>query len=267
MSFWVDVHAHLDDEAFREDLPEVLRRASQEGVAYVLTAATSLSSSQDVLHLLELYPQVFGCLGVHPQEVKEGKIDFAPLEEMLKKEKVCAVGEVGLDYYWDTTYAREQKEAFIAQVELAESFGLPLVVHSRRAERDVFAILKEHARNVPVVWHCFAGDEALLGRIINRGWYISLGGAVTYPRATRLQEVARKVPLARLLLETDAPYLPPQTRRGRRNEPAFLSETARFLANLRGEELCGFQEALLENFRRVFFKGMEQVGDERGIVG
>ncbi len=254
MNFWVDVHAHLDDEAFQGDLPEVLERASHQGVTYVLTAATSLSSSQDVLRLLELYPQVFGCLGVHPQEVQGEKIDLTPLEEMLQREKVCAVGEVGLDYYWDRRYIKEQKEAFIAQVELAERFNLPLIVHSRRAEEDVFAILKDRARNVPVVWHCFAGDEALLGKIVNRDWYISLGGVVTYPKAHRLREMAKKVPLERLLLETDAPYLPPQTRRGKRNEPAFLLETARFLADLRGENLCDFQEALLENFRRVFSK-------------
>lgn len=252
MTFWVDIHAHLDDEAFSRDLPVVLIRAHEAGVGYVVVAATSLESSRRVLELTQLYPELYGCVGIHPQEVRGEITDCSSLEGLLQEEKVCALGEVGLDYFWDTTYIREQKEVFIAQVELAERYGLPLVVHSRRAERDVFRVLAEKAKNVPVVWHCFSGDESFLQQVLSRGWYISFGGVVTYPKATRLRRVAQIVPLDRLFLETDAPYLSPQTRRGRRNEPAFLVETAEFLAVLRGEDLGELQERLWENFKKVF---------------
>lgn len=254
MTFWVDVHAHLDDEAFAPDLPEVLSRAREAGVCVVVTAATSFDSSLKVLELVHRYPEVYGCVGVHPQEIQGEEVDLSFLASFLGEEKILALGEIGLDYFWDTTYVARQKEVFIAQVEFAERHGVPVVVHSRRAERDVFAILAERAKNVPVIWHCFSGDLTFLDDVLSRGWYISLGGVVTYPRATKLQEVARAVPLERLFLETDAPYLAPQGKRGKRNEPAFLVETANFLSRLRGESVSVVCEKLFENFHKVFLK-------------
>lgn len=254
MTFWVDVHAHLDDEAFAPDLPEVLSRAREAGVCAVVTAATSPASSLKVLELVRLYPEVYGCVGVHPQEVQGEDVDLSFLANFLGERKILALGEIGLDYFWDTTYTAQQKEVFVAQVELAERYSLPVVVHSRRAERDVFTILAEKAKNVPVIWHCFSGDLAFLHDVLSRGWYISLGGVVTYPKATKLQEVARAVPLEHLFLETDAPYLAPQAKRGKRNEPAFLVETAHFLARLRGESVLTICEKLFENFHKVFLR-------------
>lgn len=267
MSFWVDIHAHLDDEAFGEDLPSVLARAQEAGVRIVVTAGTSLESSWRVVELVRLYPGVFGCVGVHPQEVRDASVDLASLETLLGEAKILALGEIGLDYFWDTQYVKEQKAVFAAQVELAERHGLPVVVHSRRAERDVFAILVEKAKNIPVVWHCFSGDLTLLRDVLSRGWYISLGGVVTYPKATKLREVAQAVPLERLFLETDAPYLPPQTRRGKRNEPAFLQEVAVFLARLRGEDPENLKQRLFANFTQVFSRSAQVTSGERGIPG
>ncbi len=252
MTFWVDVHAHLDDGAFTPDLPAVVARAREAGVRVIVSAATSLESSEKVLELAHLYEEVYGCVGVHPQEVRGEGVDLSFLERFLGEEKILALGEIGLDYFWDTTYVKEQRAVFAAQVELAERYNLPIVVHSRRAERDVFAILTEKAKNIPVVWHCFSGDPMFLGEVLSRGWYISLGGVVTYPKAVVLREVARIIPLERLFLETDAPYLPPQTRRGKRNEPAFLVETATFLAHLRGEDPEDLRQHLFENFLQVF---------------
>lgn len=254
MTFWVDVHAHLDDEAFAPDLPEVLSRAREAGVCTIVTAATSFDSSLKVLELVHRYPEIYGCIGVHPQEVQGEEVDLSFLANFLGEEKILALGEIGLDYFWDTTYVAQQKEVFIAQVEFAERHGFPVVVHSRRAERDVFAILAEKAKNVPVIWHCFSGDLTFLHDVLSRGWYISLGGVVTYPKATKLQEVAQAVPLERLFLETDAPYLAPQGKRGKRNEPAFLVETANFLSRLRGESIPVICEKLFENFHKVFLK-------------
>lgn len=254
MTFWVDVHAHLDDEAFALDLPEVLSRAQKAGVCAIITAATSLTSSLKVLELVRRYPEVYGCVGVHPQEVRGEEVDLSFLSDCRSEAKILALGEIGLDYFWDTTYVRQQKEVFVAQVEFAERYNLPVVVHSRKAEHDVFTVLVEKARNIPVVWHCFSGDFTLLHSILSRGWYISLGGVLTYPKAVKIREIAQAVPLERLFLETDAPYLAPQTRRGKRNEPAFLLETATFLAHLRGESIATICERLFENFRKVFLK-------------
>lgn len=254
MTFWVDIHAHLDDEAFASDLPQVIAHAREAGVQRIVTAATSLESSQKVLELVDLYPEVYGCVGVHPQEVRGEEVDLSFLEDFLKRAKILAVGEIGLDYFWDTTYAERQKEVFTAQVEIAEHYHLPVVVHSRKAEHEVFKILAEKAKNIPVVWHCFSGDVTFLREVLSRGWYVSFGGVVTYPKATKLREVARAVPLERFFLETDAPYLPPQGRRGKRNEPAFLVEVATFLSHLRGETLEEIRERLFANFSEVFLK-------------
>ncbi|MGC8778651.1 MAG: TatD family hydrolase, partial [Candidatus Caldatribacteriaceae bacterium] len=200
---------------------------------------------------------VYAALGVHPQEVKEEKPDFSELEKLLLSSRVMAVGEVGLDFYWEKRYAREQEEAFIAQIDLAERYNLPLIVHSRSAEERVLAILKERVHHVPVIWHCFSGSAEVLKEILSLGFYLSLSGIVTYPKAVALRKVVASLPLERVFLETDAPYLAPQKRRGMRNEPAFLFWTALFLADLWGIDSSALQERLFLNFQEVFGRGME----------
>ncbi len=252
MSFWVDVHAHLEGEEFLKDREEVINRAQSAGVEIIVNAATSLPSVQETLKLVERYPSLYASVGIHPQEIGDELPDFSILEEYVQKEKVLAIGEVGLDYYWDRSHIKKQKEAFIQQIELAEKFSLPLIVHSRESNRDLWQIIKERVREIVVVWHCFSGDEEILQEALLQPVYFSLGGVVTYPKATHLREVVKKIPLSRVLLETDSPYLPPQSRRGKRNEPAFLIETASFLAQLWGISLLTLREKVWENFYSIF---------------
>lgn len=257
MSFWVDVHAHLDDDAFRFDCEEVIERAKGVGIGTIISASVSISSSRRVLEITRRYPSVYAALGIHPQEVKSEEIDFSELERLITSPKVVAVGEVGLDYYWDRTHEREQEEVFIAQVEIAERNDLPLIVHSRAAERRVLEILAERVHHIPVVWHCFSGDVSLLQEVLLHGFYLSVNGIVTYPKATILRRSLAVVPRERIFLETDAPYLPPQGQRGKRNEPAFLFEVARFLAGFWNIDIQVLREQLWQNFQKVFGERMD----------
>ncbi|MEN3186789.1 MAG: TatD family hydrolase [Atribacterota bacterium] len=254
MTFWIDIHAHLDDDAFQFDCGEVIERAQAVGVTTIVSAGISISSSQKVLEIARRYAPVCAALGVHPQEVKGEKIDFSQIENLIVSPGVIAVGEVGLDYYWDRTYEREQEETFVAQIEIAERNDLPLIVHSRAAERRVLKILAERVHHVPVVWHCFSGDWFLLQEILSHGFYLSVNGVMTYPKATTLRKSLAMVPRERIFLETDAPYLPPQGKRGQRNEPAFLPGMARFLAQFWNIDISILQEQLWQNFQEVFGK-------------
>lgn len=267
MSFWVDVHAHLDDRAFQDDLEAVIRRAEAMGIKAIVSAGVSLASSRKTLEIARRYPPVYVAVGIHPQEVKGEKLDLAILEECLTFPKVVAIGEVGLDYYWEISHVEEQKRVFLDQVELARRYELPLIVHSRSAEEEVLKVLREQASQIPVIWHCFAGDTELLQKILSRDFYISLNGIVTYPRATKLREAIASVPLERVFLETDAPYLSPQGKRGLRNEPAFLPTTACFLAELWKIDVDTLRERLFKNFQEVFGKRIEDKMGEQELSG
>lgn len=257
MSFWVDVHAHLDDDAFQFDCEEVIERAEEVGIGTIISAGVSVSSSRRVLEITRRYPSVYAALGIHPQEVRSENVDFSEVECLIASPKVVAVGEVGLDYYWDRTHEKEQEEVFIAQIEMAERNDLPLIVHSRAAERRVLEILGERVHHIPVVWHCFSGDVSLLQDVLSHGFYLSVNGIVTYPKATVLRRSLAVVPRERIFLETDAPYLPPQGKRGKRNEPAFLVEVARFLAEFWGVDIQVLREQLWRNFQEVFGKRVD----------
>lgn len=257
MSFWIDVHAHLEGEEFLKDREEVINRARNVGVEIIVNAATSFSSVQETLSLVKRFPSLYASVGIHPQEIGDELPDFSIVEEYAQEEKVIAIGEVGLDYYWDKDHIQNQKEAFIRQIELAEKLSLPLIIHSRESNGEVWEIIKEKVREVTVVWHCFSGDEKILQEALLHPVYFSLGGVVTYPKATHLREVVKKIPLSRVLLETDSPYLPPQSRRGKRNEPAFLLETASFLAQLWEISMFDLRDKVKENFYSIFGKKVD----------
>lgn len=252
MRFWFDAHAHLDDKVFRQDLSGILQRAEESGVKMIISHGISLASSQEILKMSQDHPSIYVALGIHPQEVKGEEIDFSSLEDLLTSPKVIAVGEVGLDFYWDRQYQKEQEKTFRAQVEIAERYDLPLVVHSRGAEERVLEILNVSQIHVPIIWHCFSGNQELLEKILKQGLYISLNGIVTYPKAVTLRKAIASVPLNRVFLETDAPYLPPQGRRGQRNEPAFLVETAHFLSKFWKVDIWSLQDHLFSNLQQVF---------------
>jgi TatD DNase family protein len=250
--FLVDTHVHLDHVRFAEDRSVVLDRAREAGVGLMVTVASELKSARAAVNLADAETSVFAAVGVHPHEAAGAGPGF--LEELRRlagRPRVVAVGETGLDYHYDFSPRPVQREVFAAQLDLAAELNLPVIVHSREAADDTYALLRE-SRWSRAVMHCFGGDWETARLFLDLGCYISLAGVVTFKGAVALGEVARKVPDDRLLLETDAPYLAPVPRRGRRNEPAYLGHTAAFVAELRGTTAERLAEITTANARTFF---------------
>ena len=245
----IDTHAHLD--AF-EDPGDVLARARTAGVRRVVTVATSVPSARASLALCEHEEGVYAALGLHPHEA--GGVDdedLGTLGELLHHPRAVAVGETGLDYYRDLAPRDRQADVFRAQRALAAELGLPIVVHTRAADDDTVAALRELPAAVRVVLHCFS-SSALLEPALERGWYVSCAGNVTYPKARALRWAAARVPADRLLAETDSPYLAPQPVRGQRNEPAHVVHTLTALADARGEDPAALEARIEANAAELF---------------
>ena len=251
----IDSHCHLDDKQFHRDREAVIRRAREAGVELMLAIGSGPPDLEAGVRLAEAWPQICATVGVHPHDASRANEDtWRRLRELLVHHKVLAVGEIGLDYHYDFSPRPAQHEVFLRQLRLAREAGKPVIIHTREAWPDTFALLKEHwgAAGLPGIMHCFSGgpEEAL--RVLEMGFYVSFAGVVTYPKAVRVQQAARRVPLERLLVETDAPYLAPEPHRGRRNEPAYVVATARRLAELRGQTFEQVAAATTGNFRRLF---------------
>jgi TatD DNase family protein len=239
----IDSHTHLDSCA--PPNADLVAAADAAGVTRILTVGTDGASCRSALAAAEDFPQVHTAIGRHPNSA-EGfdEADLAELESLAAHERCLAIGETGLDYYRDHAPRADQERAFVAQIELARALAKPLVIHTRAAEQDTIRILRERADGVAVILHCFSMPEHL-EECLAEGWWISFAGNVTYPSAADLAAAAERVPEDRLLVETDAPYLTPQAVRKQRNEPAFVTHTARFLADRRGSSYEQL-EALLE---------------------
>ena len=258
MSFWIDTHAHLDGREFDPDRSEVIRRAEEVGVKRIINASSSFSSCRESLQIAHDYSSVFVAIGIHPQEIKNSLPDFTELEKLLSHPKVVAIGETGLDYYWDSQYILNQKKALQIHIELAEQNRFPLILHSRSSDKDLIEICQNSTRNIPLIWHCFSGDEGAFHKALAMDFYFSLGGVMTFPNAHRLRGFVPRIPLDRLLLETDSPYLAPQKKRGRRNEPAYLVETAKFLSELLDIPLDRLQNQIFQNIKDIFGEKLNQ---------
>ncbi len=250
----IDTHAHIDMEDFGADFEQMLARAQENGVQKIIIPAVEPSTFERVLKTAEKSPNLYAAIGVHPEDAKnfdENALNL--MEKMIKHPKVVAVGEIGLDYYWDRSYNDVQKAVFEAQIEFAKKHDKPIIVHDREAHGDSLEILKRtNAAEVGVVMHCFSGSPEFALECVKEGFYIALGGVVTFKNAKKMKEVAKIVPLERLLLETDSPYLTPVPFRGKRNEPAYVKYAAEEIANLRG---IGFEElarATTENAIKIF---------------
>ena len=241
----IDTHAHLGDDA-----PEVLERARAAGVTRLVDIATTLAGARETIARADQYDGVYACLGIHPHEA--ATFDLAGLEELralLAHPRVVAVGETGLDYFRDYAPADAQQRLFDAQLELAQATGKPVVIHTRAADDDTRERLLQH--DGPVILHCFS-SAPLLEPALERGWYISFAGNVTYKNAYDLRAAARRVPADLLLAETDSPYLAPQAVRGRRNEPAYVAHTYATLAEVRGVEVAELVAQIDANASAVF---------------
>lgn len=247
-----DSHLHLDDDAFEPDREAVLARARAAGVRGFLTVGTSLEGSRRALALAEQHADVWAAVAIHPHEAGEATPEaMETLAALAHHPKVVAIGETGLDYFRHFAPRDVQQEAFRAHLGLALRFGLPVVVHNRDAHADVLRILEEEAPP-RVIMHCFSGSLETARTCLDRGYYLGLGGPLTYRNARRVLEVVRLVSPDRLLLETDAPYLPPEPHRGRRNEPAYLPLMARAAADARGVAAGTVAELTTVNAREVF---------------
>ncbi len=255
--FLVDTHAHLDDSAFTPDLGEVLSRAREAGVRKLVVVGHNMTTSRQAVALALQYSDMYATVGVHPHdapEVAEGTL--SELADLLRHTRVVALGEIGLDYHWNTWPREASQRAFREQIVLAKSLDKPFVVHNREAHADVLAILKEQAPYpYGFVMHCFSGSLELARECMRLGGFISLAGPVTFRNAPRLHDVATHVPLDRLLIETDCPYLAPEPYRGQRNEPSFLVQIAGALASRRGLHVTEIAEATTANARALFDLG------------
>ena len=253
----VDSHCHLSFPEFADEMDAVVARAAAAGVGSLLTICTQLAEFDTVHELAGRYRNVFCSVGVHPHEASGARnLAAATLIELARGPKVVGIGETGLDYYYEHSARDDQQASFRAHIAAARDTGLPLIVHSRSADEDTARILVEETRAGPFpgLIHCFTGGAALAAQALDLGFHISFSGIVTFKNAGDLRAIAAEVPLDRLLVETDAPYLAPVPYRGKRNEPAFVADTAEFLADLRGSAVAALAEATTANFFALFTK-------------
>lgn len=250
-----DTHAHLDEDAFAQDVDDVLARAVAAGVQQMLAVATTVASSRETIALAARVSNVFASVGIHPNYAAQAQPgDWEAIEELSSSPKVIAIGETGLDRYWDHTPFEIQLDYFRRQIELAKRLDVPFIVHCREAEPDVVAVLREMAGtgSLKGIMHSFCGGRSTLDVALELGLHISFAGMLTFKKNADLRELAKSVPLDRLLVETDAPYLAPQPQRGKRNEPAFVRHTAECLAEVHGKTFDEIAAITTANARRLF---------------
>jgi TatD DNase family protein len=251
----VDSHCHLDYPGLAEREAEVVARAREAGVGLMVTIATKRGTWADIAALAGRHPEVVCALGVHPHEAgNEGLDDPVPLIEAARQPEVVGIGESGLDYFYDFAPRDRQAASFRAHIRAARATGLPLIVHTRDADEDTMAILEEEMGQGAFtgVIHCYSSTRRLAERAVAAGLYLGLGGILTFKRSDELRATVRDMPLDRLLLETDAPYLAPVPVRGKTNEPAFTAHVARTLAEVKGLTVAEVERATTDNFFRLF---------------
>ncbi|MDE0173848.1 MAG: TatD family hydrolase [Defluviicoccus sp.] len=259
----VDSHCHLDFDAFDGDRAEVLERASAAGVGRVVTICTRLTEFERVRALARDHRAVDCSVGIHPHNVEdEGTAETARLVALAAEPEVVGIGETGLDFYYDHSPREDQRASFRNHIAAARETGLPLIVHTRDADDETAAILSEEMGEgaFPGVIHCFSAGPALAETAIELGLYISFSGIVTFRKSDELRGIAAEVPLDRMLVETDAPYLAPVPRRGKRNEPAFVAHTAAAIAQIKGIDVDAISQQTTDNFFRLFRKSAFRAG-------
>jgi TatD DNase family protein len=254
-----DTHAHVDMGAFDTDRDEMLKRAFDAGVVLIVDPATGLKSGEDIIKLSERESRLFAAVGFHPHDVTTvTKADIDKLAKLATHKRVVAIGETGLDFYRNKSPRDTQLQVFGWELELSRELKLPIIVHSREAEKDTLDLLHKHFPgnrkndSAPGVIHCFSGTSSILKEYLAMGFYVSVGGYITFPTSNRLYDVLREIPEDMLLLETDSPYLTPQSHRGGRNEPAYLVEVVELLAKIRAVTPEILAKKTTENACRLF---------------
>lgn len=247
-------HAHYDDEVFDRDREELLLSLQGQGIGTVINIGASLSGSEATVKLAEQYPFIYGAVGVHPSEVEElNEENFARLRALCAHEKIVAVGETGLDYHYPEPGAALQKKWFERQLSLARETGLPVIIHSREAAKDTLDIMRNlHAEEIGGVVHCFSYAKEMAREYLNMEFYFGIGGVITFQNAKKLKEAVEYIPMEKILLETDSPYLAPQPHRGERNSSLYLPYVAEAIAELKGISCEEVERITEENARRLF---------------
>lgn len=249
---YFDTHAHYDSSKFDADRDAVLRALPESGVTLVVDPGDNAERSGRAVALAQQYPHVYAAVGWHPEEAESWDENSLPaIRELAKRPKVCAIGEIGLDYYWDTTYRERQKEMFRAQIELALELDLPVIVHDREAHGDSLEIVRDYPALLGV-FHCFSGSVEMAKELLRRGWYLGFDGPITYKNAVRALEVIRICPMERILLETDSPYLAPVPNRGKRNDSRNLHYIAATVARIQDVPVEAVAAQTMENGKQLF---------------
>ena len=230
-----DTHAHYDDAQFDDDREHILASMEAAGIGGIVNASSDTASWEKIISLTDTYSFLYGAIGVHPDEVGQlNEENFYYMEKLLQRDKIVAVGEIGLDYYWDRESRRQQKYWFIRQLELAERLQKPVIIHSREAAADTMEIMKAHGMDLDAVIHCYSYSPEMAKEYVKMGYYIGVGGVVTFKNAKKLKQVVQEIPLTSIVLETDCPYLAPVPYRGKRNSSLYLPYIAQEIAELKG---------------------------------
>ena len=251
----IDSHAHLDGEKFADDRAAVVERALAAGVVKIITMGDSLESSARSVALAKDFEPVYAAVGIHPEEAQPmTTATDDQLAAWAAQEKVVAIGEIGLDYYWEKDEEKRalQRAIFVRQLDLARQLRLPVCIHDREAHGDMMKILKTEGRGLRGVLHCYSGSWEMAAELLKGDWYFGIDGPLTYKNAAKLPEIVQRLPAERILVETDSPYLSPMPFRGKRNEPAHVLYVAKKAAELRGESLEAFARATRENTRELY---------------
>ncbi len=251
----VDTHAHLDFDRFNSDLEAVLTRAKNEKVKRIINVGADLNSSKNSVKLANEYQMISASVGVHPHEAESfSKAKLSELEKLAKenKEQVVAIGETGLDYYYDNSPRQKQRNVFKAQIKLAKKLDLPIIIHSREAKDDTLKTIEDKALDLDGVLHCYAYDVEVAKQVVDWGYYLAFGGIITFNNAKQLRNVVAEIDLDKILIETDAPYLTPEPYRGQRNEPAYVKEVAKKIAEIKNISFEQVIEVTTKNAQELF---------------
>ena len=252
----IDSHCHLTYEPMSSSLDETIKRANMDGIKFLLTISTEDKSFKNILKILEKYKCVYGSYGIHPHEAKNHKnINFNDIVEKVKKNnKIIGIGESGLDFYYNHSAKKDQIDSFLEHINASKKTNLPIIVHTRSAENETFEILNKAVKkeNLKILIHCFTGSKEFAFKLLDIGAYISASGVVTFKKSQELANTFKQIPLDRLLVETDAPYLAPEPLRGKPNEPSYIVHTVKFLSKLKNISFKDLSEITTQNFFKLF---------------
>nr|WP_232339798.1 MULTISPECIES: TatD family hydrolase [unclassified Snodgrassella] len=249
----IDSHCHLNMPDLAVRLPQILENMAQADIGQAIAISVDRTSAAEVLALAEQHTNLFASVGVHPEDQNSAEMSVDELVAAARHPKVVGIGETGLDYHWCSGDLAWQHQRFSTHIQASNQTGLPLIIHTREAASDTLRLLHENQAQQGVI-HCFTEDTAFAKAVLDLGFYISFSGIVTFKNARQIQEACRYVPLDRILVETDAPYLAPVPKRGKQNEPAYVRYTAEFIAQLRGDSITSIEEATMANTYRLFNK-------------